>query len=642
MKKFSIIICIALVLFLLAACGEAEEVPVATPEPTVEVTPTPEPTPEPEYEYAPEFVAVSGNPEYMIPFFFAEGEGWYASGSDFNAADGTYSSKLCLVSPDGKVTDAANAKEGFEISGAAGTADGKVIWIESAYEEDGMTYYVVSKDSRNKIANENGFVFDASSMQTDESGNVLLLADNSVVTVSQSGETVSVEPCEGMATKLIKLADGSVAAVAWQGEQLTVGGSAVSDSASAVFSGFGPNLYCYNDNIRFCTDGGDLFNWTSVDISVDEVEAVAGGDQLHCFLGSWDTENNCYSYELATVTCYIKGTAPAKQTLTLAALDADYDLQNMIVRFNRFNPDFRIELQIVPEDEIEACDADIISLDGLDYRTLAESGKLEDLLPYLGDGASAIFPNILDALEVDGKLYSTNSGFSITALMGYAGIVGGRIGWTYDDYFAVLNTVPAGESLFDPETATRADVLRDYLGTMKSVDTGSEEYQKAVEVADTVEGEPAATQLLRRISLFSYDDIILNDLEFDGNAVYVGLPVSEGNGNLLVLFPGFAMSSSCGNKDLAWQFLGRFFTEEYQSKQWYFPGNMNAFSSGLAAAQQEQYEEDEKLPRAVSYSAEGAPTYYYAISWHQAQELQEIVSGAKVFINSPKIEETLN
>lgn len=630
-----------MLLSLFSACGATEE-PVATPEPTVETiisTPEPEPTPEPEYEYSPVFTEIAEHPENMNPLCYSA-DGWYVSGSDFNQQDGSYSSKLCLIADDGSISKIADATEGYEISGAAIDNKGNVIRVESAFEDDGMVYYLVGS-SRTKIKNEDGLIIDASSMKIDESGNALMLADGSIIKVSLEGDILETVPCDGLPVRLIELNDGSVELEQWTNEQLFLGDDNLPDSSGMVFDGFGNYKYCYNDNIQFCTDSGKLFNWTSVDISVDEVMSVAGGDALHCFLGSWNTEENGYDYELAEIFCYIKGDAPAKKTLTLASLDADYELQNMLVKFNRSQPDFRVELEVLPAEEIENCGADIINLSGLDWYALGEKGLLEDVMPYLGEDAETIFPNIMNALTVDGKLYSTCSGFSITSLLGYAGLVGGKIGWTYDDFFSVINSIPSGETIFDPETASRDEILRDYLGTMRVIDSDSEEYKKAVEIADTAVGEPAATQLLERTSLFTYEDIILNDLKFDGNAVFVGLPVSEGSGNLLVLYPGFAMSSTCEDKDTAWCFLKQFFTEEYQGKQWYFPSNMNAFNAGLAAAQEMQYEGEEQMPRAVMYSEEGVPTYYYSITAHQAQELLDIVNSAKVFINNPKIEEAL-
>ena len=54
------------------------------------------------------------------------------------------------------------------------------------------------------------------------------------------------------------------------------------------------------------------------------------------------------------------------------------------------------------------------------------------------------FPNVLSALEVDGKLYAACAGFAVQTVAGASSVVGDTPGWTYDDYYAALATMPEG------------------------------------------------------------------------------------------------------------------------------------------------------------------------------------------------------
>lgn len=639
-KKYTvIIIAIIMVFSALAGCSgknEPVEKSVSTPFPTVAPTPvpTPEPTPEPEYEYRAEFIPVKESPEYVTPRVF-DGEGWYVTASEFCEADGSFLSSIYYVSEAGTVEKKISADAGYEICGVALDENQNLIYIESHFDSDEMIFTLVCSEEEHQISLEDGVSLNPAEMKISNEGNLYVLTDTGCVVLDGNGEVKNTVTFDGIPQGLIRLSDGTVEICGWKEEQLIIGDDVLPASAAKVFDGFGNYPYCYNDNIRFCSKGLDLFNWTSVDISVDDVTAICGGDELHCFLSRWNTDPNTYEYELARITCYVKGTAAEKKTLRLAAVDADYELQNLVVDFNRSNDDFRVELEIIPQEELSSCDADLFYLQGMDYYSMAENGLFEDLLPYYGDGIASQFPTITDALTVNGCLYATCPGFSISTLIGYPGIVGGTIGWSYEDYLAVMNNVAEGETIFNQEMISKDSVLHDYLGTFHGkVDENSDEYKKATAVADSVEGAPASTALLEYTSMFSYDDIILNDLKFDGQAVYAGLPtVNEAqSGNLLVLYPGFAIAKTCPDKDLAWKFADSFDSEEYQSKQWYFPSNINAFNAGLEGAMQVQYDGDEQIPRAVSYSESGVPTYYYAITAHQADELKEIISKAQAFV----------
>ena len=92
---------------------------------------------------------------------------------------------------------------------------------------------------------------------------------------------------------------------------------------------------------------------------------------------------------------------------------------------------------------------DILSVaESIPYRQLAAKGLLEDLYPYIDAdeqlSRSDFFPNVLSAMELDGKLYAACAGFAVETAVGASSVVGDTPGWTYDDYYAALATMPEG------------------------------------------------------------------------------------------------------------------------------------------------------------------------------------------------------
>ena len=80
---------------------------------------------------------------------------------------------------------------------------------------------------------------------------------------------------------------------------------------------------------------------------------------------------------------------------------------------------------------------------------------------------------------------------------------------------------------------------------------------------------------------FTSTDYMLYDLDkmFGGSATCIGYPTSSGVGSFLSMGDSYAMSSSCKDKDAAWQFLRTFLTEEHQAKGSYLPTNMKTASA---------------------------------------------------------------
>ena len=297
------------------------------------------------------------------------------------------------------------------------------------------------------------------------------------------------------------------------------------------------------------------------------------------------------------------------------------DLQDAIVSFNQSRDDTILMLksfdpadndtetvQVLRQfirDELGGILPDVVDLTGLPYEALAASGMFEDLYPLLdGDGElsrSSFVPQVLSAMEVNGKLYGSASGFTLGTVAGPARLLGTMKSWTIRDYNSITSTMGEGTYAFGA-LDTQSNVLYDLLGIQlhRFVDWSnlscSFDNADFISILELIRKLPAdyldtvdAEQIQKNIQLFLRTTLYeANDLSAAGSnfasPVFVGLPVIEGSGNVLNLQRGFAISSSCADKDAAWQFIRSTLTADSQSGSWVFPSNLDAFEAYIASS----------------------------------------------------------
>jgi len=89
-------------------------------------------------------------------------------------------------------------------------------------------------------------------------------------------------------------------------------------------------------------------------------------------------------------------------------------------------------------------------LDGslLPLQSLAASGGLEDLWPYIDNdpdlGRDSLMDHVLECMELDGRLYQVCSGFYLNSAIACRDVVGNRTGWTLDDVLKLYDEMPEG------------------------------------------------------------------------------------------------------------------------------------------------------------------------------------------------------
>lgn len=433
-----------------------------------------------------------------------------------------------------------------------------------------------------------------------------------------------------------------------------------------------------------------LFSWIGCDINSNMLGelSVADDGAVHAILRS-DGDEEDWRYEYVTVSKVPYDSVPHKESLSLATLYLDYNTQNAIIDFNRANDKYRIDVvdysQYNTAEDYSAAVTkllteimsgvmpDILCLSSdLPYRQLAAKGLLEDLYPYFdSDGElnrDDFFPNVLAALEVDGKLYSACAGFMVMTAIGASSVVGDTPGWTYDDYTAALATMPEGCEGFpfgiDRDTMLEVCLaldMNDYVdwsaGTcnfdsedfIKLLEFAAafpdaslyENYEYTAEDGDTARIAEGKQMLL--VESFTSTDFFMYDYDklFGGSATCIGFPTNHGVGNVLTTAENYAISSTCRNKDAAWDFVRGFLTEDYQEDTYYLPTNQNAFETNLERGMEITYQQDangnyildengERIPQSRGMVSTGAETFeIYATTPRQAEMLRTAISSAE-------------
>ena len=628
----------------------------------------------------------------------------------------------------GKINFASSTSINFLLVNADGTLtvleDCYTSWFEAP---DGMTpaddsyydYYrsedtfylrvldttgTVLSSVRLDLGDEQVYIYNA---VCDEKGNLIVITDQLLTAFAPDGSKAYEISFDGYIYSLVKLSDGRAAVMIYEnagGLALKVIDPAAGDFSSQNFtipydaydliSGGGDYDLYYTSGVNFFgyslaeQRADKLFSWLSCDVDSSDLGLVNvdGSGNVSGFIRTYNDKANTWDMDYFTVDKVPYDPAAQKKTLSMAVMYIDDNIQKAILSFNRSGGDYRIEVTDYSEfnteedysagmtkltTEIMSGDMpDILALGQLPYRQMAAKGLLADLYPYLdGDGTLSrddFFPNVLSALEVDGGLYCAPGGFSVVTAVGASSVVGDEPGWTYDDYYAALATMPEGCEGFDvgyDRNSLLTICLVLDLDEYMDWSTGecrfdSEDFVKLLEFAasggnfdyDRYEysRDDSATVRIQQgrqmltMANFSGVDFMYEDYDklFGGKATFVGFPTLHGVGSLMSISDGYCISSACPDKDAAWQFVRTVLTDGYQSSGFYLPTNKNTFEEQLAASMVVEYLQDangnylldengERIPQSKGGFTDGINSYeIYATTEAQAEQLRSVIASA--------------
>lgn len=427
------------------------------------------------------------------------------------------------------------------------------------------------------------------------------------------------------------------------------------DNVSTLISGDDNYAYygtTYSGLYGIKDDGSieELTSWIDSDLNGDSVRCVMsmGSNEFVIYIHDYSDPSANGFYR---ITERDASELADKTLITIAVVYGDNNFTNEVNAFNRTSEDYRIKINDYSKyyewdeenesylntpakqfklDIIAGKSPDMIFFtDPTAINGLSNKDIFVDLYDYLGkDGAVSkddIMPPLLSACEEDGKLYSLTPSFSMSTLAVKTKFCD-KENWTIDDLIETYNKLPEGSKLTQWDSTKRAvfDLLSqnmnfvDYNKGTCSYD--SDEFIKILEFANTfpeTEEEPDWERMSEEQYKKYYDDqqtAIRNDksligsidfydlrnynrektVTFGEDITLVGYPSTDGCGMCMNPSSCFSILSDSPNKDECWNFISKFFTEEYQNKNlWTIPALKSVFESRLDEAMKDPYMTDE-------------------------------------------------
>ena len=370
-------------------------------------------------------------------------------------------------------------------------------------------------------------------------------------------------------------------------------GTSIADDVYYMNSG--SEIKKYNPD----TGGYDLlFSWLDLGIEGSAVTSLlSAGKNQYYFLNSDSDEIGLIKGEIKNLSDII--------TLKLAVGYITPEVKKLIAEFKKTYPEYAIE--VVDYEGQEGADkllAEIISgnaPDVLDMRSLelspyVEEKMLEDLNQYIND--FNFVPSIYNALELDGKLYSLPSSFSISTFISESSLVEEKASWTLEEMNGIFNNSDK-EHKFE-SLLTQSELLIyvcsysitnfvDYNNGTCSFD--NEEFIKWLELCNEMldsydlitDFEEYDRNALLRLTWVDNLYSLQRPIKLYGdNYTYIGFPNDNNNGSLFQ-FQSFrlAMSNQSKHKEEAWKFISTILTDEYQKSVDFFSISQGVFDENL-------------------------------------------------------------
>jgi len=300
-------------------------------------------------------------------------------------------------------------------------------------------------------------------------------------------------------------------------------------------------------------------------------------------------------------------------------------------------------------------------------------GMLEDLWPYidadpdLGRGALMLRP--LEAMEYKGGLYRVADSFKIESMVGAASVVGDRMTWTYDDFWAALDSMPEGStSMGDSEMGSRSAMLvaqvKYNMPLFLDLEEGicrfdSEEFRALLEFCSRFPEEPLqferfsfdpiyyGEQMLYPNGANSFIDLQQKRALFGGEIAFVGWPNESGRvGSSFELYGApLAICTSSEHKDESWSFLRQQLLphEEVSLKDAggspnLFPINRQDFEQMVELSMTEREFPKEDSPQGFvnwfsSYQNDSMRIPYYPATQEEIDQLMALYNAAEGIVD---------
>lgn len=430
--------------------------------------------------------------------------------------------------------------------------------------------------------------------------------------------------------------------------------------------------YKNNDNIygyTFASDTKDkLVDWMACDVDTSNMydSGMLSDGRVVGMTQDWSSDTT--TYQLIVLHRIDASEVKEKTVLTLACMGLDWSLRSKIVEYNKSNDQYRIQVvdygEYATDDDynagitkltteiISGSVPDLFLTSSLPIDKYAAKGVVADLYTFM-DGGSGLsrdyfVPQVLKAIEKDGKLYELPTKFSVETAYALSSIVdqydtwnvaavqdamtqlqeGATVfstGWTKS---SVLNNCltrnlaafvdwTTGKCTFDSEAFQQLLAFCNSFPDDSSSDDGIA-YSSEAATVDTMDDpvwESDATrilsgkQLMATTSFYSFEDYIYNIYPVKDKVTFVGYPSESGEpGNSFYIQCPMAISSVTKYPDAAWDFVSTMIrqTNEDAESMYAFPISQEAFDKKMTSVMTEQYQLDVNGEQ-VDWDEDGEP-----------------------------------
>ena len=430
--------------------------------------------------------------------------------------------------------------------------------------------------------------------------------------------------------------------------------------------------YADNNNIFGYTAKTDtkdkLVDWLACDVDTNNMNgyAMLSDSRVAALMQDWSTDPT--TYQLIVLHRVDASEIKEKKVLTLACMYLDWDLRSMIVEYNKTNDEYRINVvdysEYATDDDynagvtkltteiISGSVPDIFLTSNLPIDKYAAKGVIADLNTFMdgGNGLSRDYfvPQVMSALEKDGKLYELPTSFSVQTAYALSSIASQYDTWNVAAVQDAMTQLQEGATVFSngwTKNTALSNCLSRNLSAFVDWTTGkcefdSEAFQQLLAFcnsfpAETSDGDGAIAyassadiavddamwesdatritngkQLMSTIGMYNFDSYIWNVYAIRDKITFTGYPTEDGSGSSFELQMPMAISSVTKYPDAAWDFvcsiIKKMNTIDENNYYYGFPISQAAFDAEMTDIMTEQYQLDENGEQ-VDWDGDGEP-----------------------------------
>lgn len=430
--------------------------------------------------------------------------------------------------------------------------------------------------------------------------------------------------------------------------------------------------YAYNNNIYGYAAKTDtkekLVDWLACDVDTNNMSgyAMLSDSRVAALMQDWNTDPT--TYQLIVLHRVDASEIKEKKVLTLACMYLDWNLRSMIVEYNKTNDEYRINVvdysEYATDDDynagvtkltteiISGSVPDIFLTSNLPIDKYAAKGVIADLNTFM-DGGSGLsrdyfVPQVMSALEKDGKLYELPTSFSVQTAYALSSIASQYDTWNVAAVQDAMTQLQEGATVFSDgwtKNTALSNCLSRNLSAFVDWTTGkcefdSEAFQQLLAFcnsfpAETSDGDGAIAyassadiavddamwesdatritngkQLMSTTGMYSFDSYIWNVYAIRDKITFTGYPTEDGSGSSFELQMPMAISSVTKYPDAAWDFvcsiIKKMNTIDEDNYYYGFPISQAAFDAEMTDIMTEQYQLDENGEQ-VDWDGDGEP-----------------------------------